>query len=315
MKQNGDRILVVVNPTKPSDQASISRGAWLANKFGLGLDLFICDYQQALTIYPFLDTIAIEQSQNTTVSESRQGLEEIAGALRKQGLDVEINVAWDTPVDEGIIRHVLRTRPKFVIKETTYYPSIGRALFTNTDWNLVRLCPVPLWLTKSGAWDPNATVLASLDPTHENDEYSELDQQILELAAFVAEKSNSELHAFHSFVPITSIPVMQPDAGLIPDLGAREEIRKSHAKRMDLQLKNYEIKQENIHLMSGRPEHLLPEVAKDTNAGLIVMGSIARNALQRIFIGSTTEKVLHKLPCDLLVVKPEWFITSVRLEE
>ena len=110
MKQNGDRILVVVNPTKPSDQASISRGAWLAEKFDLGLDLFICDYQQALTIYPFLDTTAIEQSQNTTVNESRQGLEEIAGALRKQGLDVEINVGWDTPIDEGIIRHVLRTQ-------------------------------------------------------------------------------------------------------------------------------------------------------------------------------------------------------------
>lgn len=315
MIQKGNRILVVVDPTKPGDQPSISRGAWLADKLELGLDLFVCNYEQLLAYYPFFDTASLEQSRNAAVSESRQQLQDIAGTLRETGLDVAIHAVWDTPLADGIVRHVLRTRPKFVIKETRYHPSIERALFTNTDWNLVRLCPVPLWLTKSGPWPTEATILASLDPTHENDEYSELDQKILELAAFVADKSKAELHAFHSFPPLTSIPTMQADARIVSDDTVREEIRENHAKRMDLQLQNYEIKQDNIHLMPGRPEKLLPKLANDTNTGLIVMGSIARNALQRIFIGSTTENVLSKLPCDLLVVKPEWFITPVRLHD
>jgi universal stress protein E len=41
------------------------------------------------------------------------------------------------------------------------------------------------------------------------------------------------------------------------------------------------------------------------------MGSISRSRLKRLFIGATAERTLEKLPCDLLVVKPEWFETPV----
>ena len=34
------------------------------------------------------------------------------------------------------------------------------------------------------------------------------------------------------------------------------------------------------------------------------MGAVSRRGLQRTFIGSTAEKVLDHLPCDLLIVKP-----------
>jgi universal stress protein E len=64
-------------------------------------------------------------------------------------------------------------------------------------------------------------------------------------------------------------------------------------------------------MMAGDPAKLLPKLATDLDAGLVVMGAIARNSLQRVFVGSTTEQVLDKLPCDLLIVKPDWFSTSV----
>jgi universal stress protein E len=37
------------------------------------------------------------------------------------------------------------------------------------------------------------------------------------------------------------------------------------------------------------------------------MGAIARRGLSRLFIGSTAERVLDKLPCDLVIVKPAGF--------
>lgn len=38
---------------------------------------------------------------------------------------------------------------------------------------------------------------------------------------------------------------------------------------------------------------------------LIVMGNKGKTGLEKIFIGSVTEKVLHHAPCDVLVVKTE----------
>jgi universal stress protein E len=36
---------------------------------------------------------------------------------------------------------------------------------------------------------------------------------------------------------------------------------------------------------------------------VMTMGAIARSGLKRIFVGSTAEDVLERLPCDALVVK------------
>jgi len=43
------------------------------------------------------------------------------------------------------------------------------------------------------------------------------------------------------------------------------------------------------------------------NIDVMVMGAVSRRGLDRIFLGSTAERVLDRLPCDLLIVKPEGF--------
>jgi universal stress protein E len=37
---------------------------------------------------------------------------------------------------------------------------------------------------------------------------------------------------------------------------------------------------------------------------MLVMGAISRSAVGRLLIGSTAERVLDALPCDVLIVKP-----------
>jgi universal stress protein E len=39
----------------------------------------------------------------------------------------------------------------------------------------------------------------------------------------------------------------------------------------------------------------------------MVMGAISRGRLERVFVGSTAERLLDRLPCDVLVVKPPDF--------
>jgi universal stress protein E len=42
------------------------------------------------------------------------------------------------------------------------------------------------------------------------------------------------------------------------------------------------------------------------------MGVVARNPVKRIFLGSTAERVLEHLDCDVLVVKAPGFETPVQ---
>lgn len=302
-----DRILVVVDPTRDNEQASVTRGAWLANKLNRGLELLVCYYEQSLSGDHFFDSPGLERARRECLVRLRAKLEDLARPLQQQGLDVIVSVVWDAPLDEGIIRHVLRNRPFIVVKETHYHSPINRALFSNTDWNLVRLCPEPLWLAKDNDWIDGAPILASVDPTHENDEYAELDDQILNPAAILADRLSCDLHAFHALAPIVSGTVVSLDPGVFTIDDYNEEIRTSHQEKLDKLLDGYPVLDQNVHLLTGYAQQLLPEVARDIGAGLVVMGSIKRNPLQRILVGSTTEQVLDKLPCDLLVIKPQWF--------
>jgi nucleotide-binding universal stress UspA family protein len=45
------------------------------------------------------------------------------------------------------------------------------------------------------------------------------------------------------------------------------------------------------------------EEARETNADLIVVGSSGKNLAERIVLGSVSSKVVHRSPCDVLVVR------------
>ena len=69
-----------------------------------------------------------------------------------------------------------------------------------------------------------------------------------------------------------------------------------------------------VQLVSGMAPEELPIIAKGLEAAVVVMGAMERNRLQRLFIGETAERTMEHLPCDLLIVKPDWFETPVEAE-
>jgi universal stress protein E len=54
-------------------------------------------------------------------------------------------------------------------------------------------------------------------------------------------------------------------------------------------------------------------LAAELDAAVVVMGAVARNWLKRVFVGATAEQTLDRLPCDLLIIKPDWFQTPTEI--
>ena len=92
------------------------------------------------------------------------------------------------------------------------------------------------------------------------------------------------------------------------------QIRDQHKKRFYEIAQFHGIGTKRCHLISGLAHEELPALAENLNATVVVMGAVARNRWKRIFIGATAERTLEHLPCDLLIVKPDWFHTPVDLE-
>ena len=88
----------------------------------------------------------------------------------------------------------------------------------------------------------------------------------------------------------------------------------AHQKRFQEITEFHKVSPERAHLMAGLTHEELPAKAEEVDADVVVMGAVNRNRWQRLFIGATAERTLEYLPCDLLIVKPDWFKTPVELE-
>ena len=92
-------------------------------------------------------------------------------------------------------------------------------------------------------------------------------------------------------------------------------MREEHEKRFREIVNFHKIESSHAVLAAGVTHEELPRVAEEIDASVVVMGAVARNRWKRLFIGATAERTLEHLPCDLLIVKPDWFQTPVDLDK
>lgn len=64
----------------------------------------------------------------------------------------------------------------------------------------------------------------------------------------------------------------------------------------------------------GEPEDVIPEFVVAHGIDLVIMGTVARSGIAGLLVGNTAERVLRKLPCSVLAVKPDGFVSPVRLD-
>lgn len=310
-----DRILAVADPTAEV-QPAIAKAARIARASGAVLELFICDYDPALSGRPFAETEALRSLRDEFLADRAEYLEDLADELRAEGLNVETHVHWDNPLYRGILRRIEESTPDLVVKDTHFHSLLRRTLLTNTDWHLIRACPVPLLLAKAGEWRAQPRLLAAIDPGHLADKPAALDHDILDFAGLLARQLDGEVHAVHAFFPAALLALTTGMPGL--PLGgetATEEIVATERRRIEgsvLKLAAaHGLPAANVHLLQGSAVEALPDAAAAQQADVVVMGAVSRSRLEELFVGSTAERVLDRLPSDVLVVKPPEFVEQM----
>lgn len=304
-------ILVGIEAPQERKQLALRRAAQLAQQGGARLTLFHTVFGP-YSVGPRSDRSSIQKAVRKTLAERRAALEKLAAPLRGKGLKVATKVAWDYPVFEAIVREVLRARPDLVVSGSHRRAFGARLFLTNTDWQLIRLCPVPLLFVKQERAYGRTRVLAAVDPLHSAAKPAQLDRRILESARALADAGAGRLEIVHAWMP----PLDHAPAyglGLAAPVNPEVERQfREHLQRMLARLAgDFDVPEGRLHLATGSPADVLPLIARRLRADVVVMGAVSRRGLNRLFIGSTAERTLDRLPCDVLVVKPPGFRTDV----
>ena len=152
---------------------------------------------------------------------------------------------------------------------------------------------------------------------NQHDKPAALDDEILQLSKLLADKVGGDVHAFHSYDPRIAVATATANAYIpvsLPFDEIEQQMHEDHQKRFKEITEFHKVYGDKAHLIAGLTHEELPAIAESINANVVVMGAVARNRWKRLFIGATAERTLEHLPCDLLIVKPDWFKTPVGLE-
>ena len=289
-------ILVVIDITAGAHQPALDRAAWLARQAGARLELFACDFDPDLDSGRLTTVWGASPGPRERLLLRRHGqLEELAAPLRKEGLVVTVDVVWDHPFEAAIVKKAAAHDYWLVAKDTHHYNPIQRTLLTNVDWHLIRECAAPLLLVKDRKLAAEPNILAAVDPVNEHDKPAALDDRIFTFAADLARAANGHLHVMHAY----STPM---GVELPPDV--HKMLAQEHRAAMAKFLDTHPVLGGRNHLYQGFAHDCLQKAANEHAADFVVMGAVARRGLKRLFIGSTAERVLDRLPCDLVIIKP-----------
>ena len=305
------RILAVIDPTV-EQQPALGRAAWLAAKTGAELELMVCYYNEYLSGDRLFDSPSLAKARDEVIANQEKHLEALAEPIRAGGVVVTTTATWDHPLYEGIVRVAVDGNADIVFKDTHHHSAVSRAFLTNTDWNLIRTCPAPLWLVKPRELAAEPVFIAAVDPMHEHDKPAALDDEILQVGKYLSLAVSGRAHAFHSYDPRIAVATATAYIPVsLPFDEIEKQMHEDHQKRFAEITAFHGIDDADTHLVAGLTHEELPAIAEKLAADVVIMGAVARNRLKRMFIGATAERTLEYLPCDLLIIKPDWFKTPI----
>lgn len=305
-----NRLLVVIDPTE-DNQKALDRALELSQKAPSQITLFLSIYDFSYEMTTMLSGDERNAMKQAVIADRSAWLEDMIRHHADKKQDLDFKVVWHNRPYESIIKEVLENDYDLVIKATHQHDSLKSVIFTPTDWHLLRKCPCPILLVKEHEWPEHGQVLAAVSTGTDDEEHKLLNSEIVNTASFMADLLRSTVHLVNAYPP-TPVNI----AVEIPEFDPNEYNASmcAHHEKSMAELANVGgIGQHNCHVLEGLPEDVIPRLAKDLDAELIVIGTVGRQGLSAALIGNTAEHVIDSVDCDLLAVKPLNFECPIKI--
>lgn len=230
-------------------------------------------------------------------------------------LPVRIHLEGGAMPATRIIQHALRGGHDLVVKDAE--PILGSWGMHKLDMDLLRKCPVPVWLSRPiERHRGDIRVAVAIDPVSAEPAGHALSLQLLRISRELADTCSGTLdvvscwdHEYEEY--LRDNPWIQVAAAELA--GSVEQARQAHREALDAVLGEAGITGDlQVHHVRGRPEQLVPAFVRKHDVDILVMGTVARTGVHNLLIGNTAEAVVRRLECSLLALKPAGFVSPVK---
>lgn len=307
MKAPGTILLVAAGPRRhtPAMQRAFDLARQRRAPVHVLLPAFDALIERSATlVHPEIRRLAQQQF----LDERHAWLDQLVARWNADGISATGEVLWTPALHEAVLARCVEMEPALVVKDTIPAARRQRALLGHHDWRLARYCPVPLLLVHERSDHRPRRIVAAVDTSPAEPGAAELNARIVLEAAGQADGGDVEVHLAHVFpyLPLEHVPYQTLDhvqaMARAADTGAFRAFAAAQ-----------HVPEERRHWLEGDAAERLAELVEQQPFDVLVLGSTHRSALDRLFLGSTSEALIGRVRCDVLLVRPRHFAQELRL--
>jgi len=271
MATQKSRILAVIDPTRTEQWALKKAFAIASGRDDLDVTAYLCVHSDAKCDDP-------DQLQEVELQRQRLWLDAMLTEFADSGVAIDSRVEWNADWREAICAAGAADDVALVTKRAS-----GRQdSLASSDRQLIRKLGRALLLVKHEPKNEVGKILIAVDFNAADESHKALNKAIMSLGTRMRGTiKDTELHVISAYPSSDSF--VHP-----PDVAKALDIDRSHA-----------------HVRRGSAADIIPEVAKELEADLVIVGNVGRGGLSGITIGNTSEKILSDIAADVLVIVRE----------
>lgn len=304
------KILVIIDPQQES-QPAFSRAVELAHLIDISLHVVLFTDGNSKEFPAFTgDSGKPQAHEYNYVRQCQVWLEELVQPHIENGLDIASEVKAFDRLHEAVIQIAFHQDVLFIFKPMRHHTLLKRTLYTSTDWNLIRTCPFPLLLVNDAAPLKGRDIIAAVKFGDQDTDHKDLNRIIMSQAVVIARLFQSRIQVLNTIpLPSISMGYSATKPGGHPLGKGLEQDHKAQAIEL---AKGFDVPEDCVTVTEGRTEAVLNKMAEQSNAGIVILGSVARSGLAGLFVGNTAERVLEESATDVLVLKQADFTSPIQ---
>lgn len=293
----------------------LERAVTLARASGASIELFHASTDPVLDVSLLTDKSEMRSSQRKAARRCANRLDELVQLVDRRGVNIRVRAQWGSSRVETILDRVRQGGADLVMKESAGHKFL-LGILNNPDWELVRRSPVNVWFVKPG--NPHLrgmlTAVGSGDPA--GDVITDRDYGVFaesQKLASLLDVSNTPVHCFRvpsnapsfaGYSPLIAEPGLRP--GVVDEqknVEMAQRVAARHGEMIESYARYFGLDTAAVVLRQGHPAEVIPTVAGERDAGLIVMGARSLSRMERITKAVSAEPVLAEANCDVLFVR------------
>ncbi len=229
-------------------------------------------------------------------SDIDKRLTEVARQIESRGIKMPRTKIEHGAPAETICREASRIGANLIVLGCHMKRSGNEGRLGVTGERVLQRATTPVWVAKPGSNPIPSRILCPTD-------FSRASKRALRNALVLCRKLNASLTVLNVEEPVGGIYAASgSSAGSKAGAGAA-----GRPSEFDRFLDGFDFQgvEWDKELREGTPHRVIVEEVDAQQADLVAMGTVGKTGVERVVMGSVTQKVLRRLPCPVLTMKDE----------